>query len=221
MLFRSIAERLHDEEAAVHCLNTIGSSMIVGGRIDEGRQHLEASRERAERIPSDFWTSNALGNLGTASGEAYRFDLAERYLERGIEFCGERDIDYARLYQLSWLALTRMYRGRWTEAAAAGHEVLANRRSPGIARMMALLAIGRVRARRGDPAVWEALNEARDLAMRTATLQRVAPMHAARAEAAWLEGRDADAAREAAPGIELAVRKRHAGFAAEIGRAHV
>jgi DNA-binding CsgD family transcriptional regulator len=211
-----IAERLHDEEAAVHCLNTIGSSMIVAGRVESGLEHLEASRERAQKLQSDFWVSNALGNLGTACGEAYRFDLAEGYLARGIEYCIERDIDYARLYQLSWLALTHMYRGRWAQAGTAAHEVLANRRSPGIARMMALIAMGRVRARRGDPGLWEALDEARALAAQTATLQRVAPMRAARAEAAWLEARAEDASTEAAPGIELAVRKRHAWFAAEL-----
>ena len=212
----AVAERLADQESVVHCLNTIGSSMIVAGRLEEGRQHLERSRELAERLQSDFWVSNALGNLGTACGEAYCFDLAEDYLRRGIEFCTERDIDYSRLYQLSWQALVRLYRGRWTEASAVAHAVLADRRSPAIACMTALIALGRVRARRGDPAVWEALNEARELAGNTGTLQRLAPMQAARAEAAWLEGRAADAASEAALGVELAVRKRHAWFTSEL-----
>lgn len=212
----AIAERLADQESVVHCLNTIGSSMIVAGRVEEGRQHLERSRELAQRLQSDFWVSNALGNLGTACGEAYCFDLAEDYLRRGIEFCTERDIDYSRLYQLSWQALVRLYRGQWAEASAVAHTVLADRRSPAIARMMALITLGRVRARRGDPAVWEALNEARELAGNTGTLQRVAPMQAARAEAAWLEGRTADAAGEAALGIELAARKRHAWFTSEL-----
>lgn len=211
-----IAERLEDQESIVHCLNTIGSSMIVAGQIDAGRQHLEKSGAMAQRLQSDFWISNALGNLGTACGEAYCFDLAEDYLRRGIEFCTERDIDYSRLYQTSWQALVRLYRGEWTEASAAAYVVLADRRSPAIARMMALITLGRVRARRGDPAVWEALNEARELAGNTGTLQRVAPMQAARAEAAWLEGRAADAASEAAVGVELAVRKRHAWFTSEL-----
>jgi ATP/maltotriose-dependent transcriptional regulator MalT len=211
-----IAERLEDQESIVHCLNTIGSSMIVAGQIDAGRQHLEKSGAMAQRLQSDFWISNALGNLGTACGEAYCFDLAEDYLRRGIEFCTERDIDYSRLYQTSWQALVHLYRGQWTEASAAAYAVLTDRRSPAIARMMALITLGRVRARRGDPAVWEALNEARELAGNTGTLQRVAPMHAARAEAMWLEGRAADAASEAAVGVELAVRKRHAWFTSEL-----
>jgi DNA-binding CsgD family transcriptional regulator len=81
---------------------------------------------------------------------------------------------------------------------------------------MALIALGRLRARRGDPGVWSALDEARDLALRTGTVQRIAPMHAARAEAAWLEGRNEEAAREAAAGLPLALAKHQAGFAAEL-----
>lgn len=216
MLALEVAERLGDRESMVHCLNTIGSSMIVSERVEEGRAYLERSRSLAERMSSDFWMSNALGNLGTACGEAYRFDLAETYLKQGIEFCTERDIDYARLYHLSWLGLVHLYRGRWNDASIAAHAVLAEERAPAIARIMALIALGRVRARRGDPGVWDALDQARSLAGNTGTLQRVAPMLCARAEAASLEGRDADAMKEAAAGIELARRKRHAWFTAEL-----
>jgi DNA-binding CsgD family transcriptional regulator len=109
-----------------------------------------------------------------------------------------------------------MYRGRWTEASGAAHVVLGDRRSPVIARITALIALGRVRARRGDPAVWEALHEAQEIAGNTRTLQRVALMQAARAEAAWFEGRTAEAASEASVGVELAARKRHPWFASEL-----
>src|SRR5262249_42911247 len=62
-----------------------------------------------------------------------------------------------------------------------------------------------VRARRGDPQVWEPLDEALALAEGTGELQRIAPVAFARAEAAWLEGR-LDAVAEAttlcdAPGV--------------------
>lgn len=210
------AERRGDQESIVHCLNTIGSSLIVSGRVEEGCERLERSRALAEQMRSDSWIANAYVNLGSACGEVYRFDLAENYLRRGIEFCNERDIDFSRLYQLSWQALVWMYRGRWTEASGAAHVVLADDRSPVIARITALIALGRVRARRGDPGVWEALHEAQGLAGNTGTLQRVALMQAARAEAAWFEGRTAEAASEAAAGLELALRKRHRWFASEL-----
>lgn len=211
-----LAERLEDHESVVHCLNTIGSSLIVAGQIESGLQQLGRSCAMAENLRLDTWISSALGNLGTALGEAYCFDLSEKYLQQGIDFCAARDIDYWRLYQLSWLALVRMYRGQWNEASSAAHAVLSDSKSSPIARMMALIALGRVRARRGDPGVWEALNEARELAGNTHTVQRVAPMQAARAEAAWLEGRPCAAAAEATPAIGLAMRKRHVWFTSEL-----
>lgn len=215
-LAHAAAEQLGDKESIIHSLNTIGSSLILSGRIEEGCAQLERSRTLAEELRSDAWVASAFVNLGSACGEVYRFDLAENYLRRGIEFCNERDIDFSRLYQLAWQALVWMYRCRWTEASGAAHVVLADRRSPVIARITALVALGRVRARRGDPAVWEALHEAQELAGNTGTLQRMALMHAARAEAAWFEGRTAEAANEASPGVELAVRKRHPWFASEL-----
>lgn len=215
-LAKAAAGQLDDKESIVHALNTIGSSLIISGRVEEGCEQLERSRALAEEIRSDSWVASAFVNLGSACGEVYRFDLADNYLRRGIEFCNERDIDFSRLYQLAWQALVWMYRGRWTEASGAAHAVLGDRRSPVIARITALIALGRVRARRGDPAVWEALHEAQELAGNTGTLQRVALMRAARAEAAWFEGRTAEAASEASAGVELAVRKRHPWFASEL-----
>jgi DNA-binding CsgD family transcriptional regulator len=210
----ALAEKLADQDAAAHCLNTIGSSMIVVGRVDEGRMYLE--RGLGMRGQSDASIASALGNLGSGCGEARSFFLAEDYLRRGIDFSIEHDLDMARLYQMSWLALVHLYRGRWDEASRVAHAVLSDRASAAIARMMALITLGRVRARRGDPGIWEALDAARTLAGNTGTLQRVAPMQAARAEAAWLEGRTQDAANEASAGVELAVRKRHPWFAAEL-----
>jgi DNA-binding CsgD family transcriptional regulator len=114
------------------------------------------------------------------------------------------------------MAMVHLYLGRWNESAEAAHAVLADRRSSGIARITALNALGRLRARRGDPAVWEALNEARELAGSTGTLQRMAPMQAARAEAAWMDGRASEGFADAAAGAELALRKRHVWFTSEL-----
>jgi tetratricopeptide (TPR) repeat protein len=128
-LAKAVAEQLGDRESIVHCLNTIGSSLIIAGQVDEGCAQLERSRALAEEIRSDSWVASAFVNLGSACGEVNRFDLADNYLRQGIDFCSERDIDFARLYQLSWQALVWMYRGRWTEASGTAHVVLADRRS--------------------------------------------------------------------------------------------
>jgi DNA-binding CsgD family transcriptional regulator len=75
--------------------------------------------------------------------------------------------------------------------------------------MMALLALGRVRARRGNPDVWEALDDALRLAEPTGTLQRLAPVSATRAEARWLAGDRDGTAAEARRAYDLALAHRH------------
>jgi len=60
------------------------------------------------------------------------------------------------------------------------------------------------------------LDEALDLALRSNTLQRLAPVAAARAEAAWLEGRSDDVVAEADRVHALAVQKRHPWFSGEL-----
>jgi len=210
------AERTSDEPSIVQSLLTIGMALLDSGRFDEGVSHMERSLALAEGLRSDFWVGQVLANLGSSCGAMFKLHLAESYLQRGIAFCAERDLDAPRLYQVAWLAHVRTMQGRWDEGVSAAHEVIADRRATTVARIMALIALGRLRARRGDPGVWTALDEARELATGTRTLQRVAPMHAARAEAAWLEGRHDEASREAAASLPLAISKRQAGFAAEL-----
>jgi DNA-binding CsgD family transcriptional regulator len=62
-----------------------------------------------------------------------------------------------------------------------------------------------VRVRRGDPGAGEVLDEARRLAAATGELQRIAPVAAARAEAAYLAGEPAQAREEAHAAYALAV----------------
>src|SRR5262249_26112481 len=106
------------------------------------------------------------------------------------------------------LAYTRAYaahldldRGHWEKAAAAA-ATLIERQNPATAqRVPALLALGLVRARRGDPGVGPLLDEALRLALPTGELQRIGAVAVARAEAAWYRGDLAAVATEAAVGL--------------------
>jgi DNA-binding CsgD family transcriptional regulator len=72
-----------------------------------------------------------------------------------------------------------------------------------------------VRVRRGDPGAAAALDEALDLALQTNTLQRLAPVRAARAEAAWLAGERERVMVEATAAFDLAIGHRHRWHAGE------
>ena len=96
---------------------------------------------------------------------------------------------HAHHYMLAWQGLMRTYQGRWPEAGEAARAVTEAPDVSIVARIMALVALGRLRTRRGDPGAAAALDEALELAAQTGTLQRLAPVRAARAEAAWLDWR--------------------------------
>ena len=162
--------------------------------------------------------------LGAAAGELYRFDEAEHELAEGIEFARSRDLDRMAGYMEAWQALCDMYRGRWDLAGKRGEHAIARDRAESTNRVMALIALGRLRTRRGDHGAVELLDEALLLAERAGTLLRAAPARAARAEAAWLAGDVEGTAREAAASYELALAEaapvvhRRARLLAEEGR---
>ena len=211
-----LAERFPDNETLTHAHNAIGSALILSGNEDEGRMHLEQSLDLALTGGLDSLAAVAYGNLGSAFGEVYQFPLAEHYLNTGIAYCAERDIDGTQYYMTAWLALTYLYTGRWAEATDLALSVVDHSFSSVVSRIMALVALGRVRARRGDPGVSTVLDEALMLAMQASTLQRLAPVRAARAEAAWLAGDNKQAIEEASAVYELALRKKHTWFVGDL-----
>jgi len=170
----------------------------------------------AREVGLEARIASVYGNLGSASCEAYRFNEAVRYLSEGIAFTAERDLDLIRLYMLAWQAIALMYLGNWTDATNAANEV---RKLPNVSansKIFALIALGRVQARRGNVDPRPVLAEAAQAAARSGYFQHVAPVCAASAEAAWLAG-DRDRARDEACAVyDLAVDKRHVWFTGEL-----
>jgi DNA-binding CsgD family transcriptional regulator/tetratricopeptide (TPR) repeat protein len=209
---RALRMGLDHPEAAVTVMsawNTVGSSRILLGDIEGGRADLETSLRLAQEHGLDRRVASAYSVLHSALGEMYRFGDAQPYFEAGHRYTSERDLDGSRQYLEAWQAISCMHRGRWSEAGTLAAEVLERQPHGTISRMMALLAAGRLRARRGDPDVWVALDEAIAIAEPTGTLQRIGPIRAARAEAFWLSGDPGQSAAEAGAAFDLALAKRH------------
>lgn len=206
------AERLGDDDGISYALNMIGCSYVMAGEIDRGVEYLLRSLDLARSHEHELRISSALGMLGSGLGEMYELELAQRYLEEQIAFGEERDLLVG--YSRSWLACVHLYRGRWDEAAALARTVLISANQ--ISEITGWIALGRVRARRGDPGAQEALDEALRLALPGGHLQRLGHVHAARAEAAWLAGDRERAVEEARAAYPLALEKRHLWFAGEL-----
>ncbi len=195
------AEREGDKAEMAMCLKTIGRAQVDLARVDEGIATLERALALALGANENRLASQIFASLGAGCVEAFRL---ARGRERG---CARASTSAPNATSMRRGCTRRRgspthcwQQARWDEAAAAAHAVIAEPKATVIARIAALVALGRLRARRGDPGVWSALDEARDLAAGAGPDR----FHVARAEAAWLEGRDRDAARDAAAHLPLA-----------------
>jgi len=212
----ALATTLGDIETIAGAELVVGAAMLVSGD-DKGRAPLMRCLMLARKKSFDDLAALVYVNSGSSYGELYRFAEADRELSEGLAFTRDRDLDHSQHYMQAWLAITRLYQGRWPEAADLAATVLAEPNCASVTRIMALTALGRVRARRGDPGAHRLLDEALVLASQTGTLQRLAPVHAARAEVAWLAGDAGAAIVEARAVFDLALRLRHRWHTAEFG----
>ena len=206
-----LAERLELEEAT--SLRLIGAATRdVRAGATRRLKDVDRGIELAKAAGDSKLVSGAL--LGSVFALTYHgpATLAGRYIEEGLEYSREHGFDLDHIYALAFRSELELEHGRWTEAAELAELVLSERFVSTFPRTIALVTLGVVRLRRGDPDVAAVLDEALALAEPTRELQRIAPVAAARAEAGWLTGQSDIVAHETAAAYELA-RKRRAPWA--------
>jgi DNA-binding CsgD family transcriptional regulator/tetratricopeptide (TPR) repeat protein len=192
--FRGEALAAELGEGVVVCTARIqgGIAQLMAGD-DNGLARINAGIELARTIGADSRVALGLSQIGSGAGEVRRYDVAIPALLEGRRFAYDHEVVGSERYMTAWLGRCDLDQGRWDDAARWSTEVVAGHGTVDIATFTALTTIGRLRARRGDPDVWSPLDRALDLARRTGHLQRLWPVAAARAEAAWLAGRLDDA----------------------------
>jgi DNA-binding CsgD family transcriptional regulator/tetratricopeptide (TPR) repeat protein len=190
-----------------------GTALMMSGEIDRGVALLEESLHVASEHRLELRVAGALWMLGSGLGEMYELGRARRYLQEHIAFADDHELDSA--YTRAWLAAVLIYEGRWTEGADLATQLLAHPAAE-TTRITALIALGRARARRGDPGAADVLDEALQLAAPGGHVQRLAHVYAARAEAAWLAGDPERTIFEAQSAYDLALEKRHLWFGGEL-----
>ena len=200
------AIELGDVEAEVYALTNIANAEMIAGR--SGTRELERALGLALDAGLEEHAARALVAFFWWSPRWRRYGDADRALERALELCTDRGLELWRMFAFAFRARLQLDRGDWDDAIDSAGVVLRDPRSAPVPRVVALSVAGLVRARRGDPEAWPLLDEAWALAEPTGELQRVEPAAAARAEAAWLEGRAEAAAETTAAALELAVRRR-------------
>lgn len=211
----ALAESLGERETLSHALNNAGMGLLGTGD-ERGEALVKRSLHLALDADLEEHAARAFSNLGVSHAVRYGFGQADAVLLEGIAYCAERDLEQQRLYMLAWRAISLLHQGRWAEAAATAGEVVRQPHLSPTSRIMALVALGRVRVRRGDVDAAATLEEAFELAERTGELQRIGPVRIARAEAAWLAGDVDQVIAETRGLLERVVRHNHQWLVGEL-----
>lgn len=209
----ALASELNDQEVEIHALNNIGTTKLCR-RNPSGRIELERSLALALAGGFEEHAARAFANLSSSEVWMRDYVRGREYLEQGIAYCEEHHLNSHGL--VADRGQTCLGLGEWDRATEWAEEVLWHPHVPPHTRIPALVILGCVRARRGDPGVQAPLDEARALAVPTCEIQRIGPVAAARAEAAWLRGdRDAVIA-EASAAYALASHQREVWLQGEL-----
>ena len=198
-----LAEKLGATETLIHALNNVGSAELLSGN-EQGRVKLEESLRLALSYNLQEHAARDFSNLASLTVRARNYRLAMHYLDNGITYTSEHDLDSWKLYMTAWRARAHFEQGDWDSAANDAAAVLAHQRVSAITKIPALAVLGHVRVRRGDPDAVGLLAEARELAIETGELQRIAPVALALAELAWLKGDLEQVVREARLVLDVA-----------------
>jgi DNA-binding CsgD family transcriptional regulator/tetratricopeptide (TPR) repeat protein len=190
-----LARRLGDRDAEMHALNNVGTALASAGQMTEGCTRLTQSLDLALAEDAHEHAARAFTNLGSIHILNWSLSEADRHLKAGITYCADRDLDTWRRYMSAWLARSLAGQGQYALAERHLDDVLRHRPVSPINQVSALPVVGVIAARRdGDGS--GALDEALAIAARTGEAQRLVPVAAARAEAAWIAGRPGDLVTE-------------------------
>jgi DNA-binding CsgD family transcriptional regulator/tetratricopeptide (TPR) repeat protein len=202
-----LAREIDDESMLVEVMGTAGTAAFLrdGPR---SVSMLEQALELARDCELDAAIPSVLSEFAFAAVVRSAHALAERYIEEGLEYCTDRELDLWRLALLATKARSELNQGRWSAAAEIAEALAEDRHdSPG-PRKEGLLVLALVRARRGDPGAQQALTDAKAIEDPPDEFAWFGPVAAVEAELAWLAGRYGDVDGVTTAAFEGALRRR-------------
>lgn len=182
---------LGDVEVQAHALNNVGTAQYLDGH-PEGRARLEHSLQLSLANGLAEHVARAYVNL-VSNGLMHReYPHARCFAAEASAYFAARDLNAWVDYLAALECRLDLELGQWSAATNTAMQLAQSAHAMPVSRVPALVVLARLRMRRGDPGVGEALAEATALARPTGELQRLGPVAIAHAEAAWLQREEAD-----------------------------
>ena len=148
---RELADRAGRPELGALCLNYLGLAEADLGD-PRAEPHLRQSLALALALGHHEFVARAYTNVNEVLYRFGRWDAMERSLADGLAFTLERDFR-SHAYNLEvHRCLLLLHRGQWDAAESGLRELVESVDEPGIMYLYSTPALGRLLARRGDPA---------------------------------------------------------------------
>jgi DNA-binding CsgD family transcriptional regulator/tetratricopeptide (TPR) repeat protein len=180
----SIARTFNEPEIIVHALGNIGTAraeLPSGRECDEllhgfdlavqGRYHDHVERAACNLTCVYYWRRDYAASLA--------------HIERGVTYAQARELTHWEGYLRGWRAMIRFDLGDWAAAELEAEEIASRQSISEVYRFPALIALARLRARRGDADVATPLSVVRRVTVTLDELQRTVYVAVAQAENLW------------------------------------
>jgi DNA-binding CsgD family transcriptional regulator/tetratricopeptide (TPR) repeat protein len=209
------AERSGNLRIITQIRASIGSKLL---KVDEstGVFLLEDAAETARSNHFDHEVVDYLTALGFHWTDTFRLDLAERTLVEAAEFAVAHDLDCWRRWADVGLGRNALVRGDWMRATDFAGSAIQVRTGCYLNRFFGYLTIAKVRARRGDPEVQNAIDMARATFGEPPVPFVACELAIACVEAAYLIGDTASVIKDASETLPVAVESGYLWFAGEL-----
>ncbi|HWS68038.1 MAG TPA: AAA family ATPase [Steroidobacteraceae bacterium] len=178
-----LATQLGQKEIIVHALGNIGSAKDDGG---SGCVELHQSFELAVAGNFHDHVERASCNLTCTYYWRRDYRSALDYIDRGVAYATALELTHWEGYLRGWRTMVRLDQGDWVGAEEEAQEICSRTYAADVYRFPALIALARLRVRRGDQDAETPLEAARRVSAAMAELQRTVYIAMIVAESAWL-----------------------------------
>jgi DNA-binding CsgD family transcriptional regulator len=176
-----LATVLGEKEIIVHALGNIGSA-----KEDVGDVELEKSFDLAVAGNYHDHVERASCNLTCTYYWRRDYQSALKFIDRGVSYAVALELRHWEGYLRGWRSMILLDQGDWPAAEDEALEICRRTYAVDMYRFPALIALARLRVRRGDPDADIPLAAARHLAAGVAELQRTVYVAIILAERVWL-----------------------------------
>lgn len=181
----SLAARLGEKEIVVHALGNIGSAKADSPRFGS-LVELNQSFELALAGNFHDHIERASCNLTCSHYQRRQYRETLGFIARGVDHATAQQLSHWEGYLRGWRAMVLLDQGDWHGADIEIESVLSRAYASGVYRFPALVALSRLRMRRGDADSDAPFQEVQALATSLAELQRSVYCAALVAEREWL-----------------------------------